>query len=333
MRKYGLLLAATVFAMSCLVECGCGPTEWHDVWQGMRERIAGTSHSWNAFLDLRLPRLIGLLVGGAALSVAGGVTQNLFHNPLASPCILGITAASSLFVVVVLLMGWHLVCPYAIPAAAVGGGLCMLCVVYRLARSQDRVSVNQLILTGIAISTALVALQGAIVYALRDEWHLIQTITEWEAGSVDAISWRQVHMLLPLAIVGLSGCLYYRREIFLMGLGEEEAMNLGVDVQRIRWRLFLHVALLTGAAIASLGIIAFFSLVMPHIARRLPGHPAKAFVPSCLVLGGGMLTVMDALLRISGVHSLSIGNVSAIVGGVFFLALLIRQRRFVAVGG
>lgn len=134
-------------------------------------------------------------------------------------------------------------------------------------------------------------------------------------------------MQLPLTIVGLIGCWKYRHELNLLALGDEEALNLGVDVPKVRWHLFLNVALLTAGAIAAVGIIAFFGLVLPHVLRQLRGCDYRRLIPLCILAGGTFLGLMDNILRLFDVHSLSIGNVSAILGGLFFLALLLGKRR------
>jgi iron complex transport system permease protein len=220
----------------------------------------------------------------------------------------------------------HSTFPYLVPLAAFCGCLLTLLTVYALARQNGQIYLGNLILTGIAVSTFFVSIQGALLYALRDQWQLIQLITEWEAGSTADRNWDHVHMQLPLTLAGLFGCWHYRKEINIMALGEEEALNLGVDVPKVRWRVFLCVALLTGGAIAALGVILFFGLVLPHIARKLFGSNFNTLLPVCISLGALTLLYMDILLRLFDIHALSIGNISAILGGFFFLLILIFNR-------
>ncbi len=315
-----LLLCCMVLTLSY------GDTSWESIWNGVQERWIGVNQEWNPLLDERLPRLIVILCTGASLAVSGAIMQSLFHNPLASPSVLGISCGGSLCVVVVFVMGWHLEYPYAVPMASFLGCLTTLMLVYMMSRIQGGVHVQSLILTGIALSTLLLAIQGAIMYALRDRWQLIQTLTEWESGSTTDRSWKHVHMQLPLTIVGLLGSWLYSREIDILALGEEEAKILGVDVQTVRWRLFLCISLLTGGAIAAVGIIAFFGLVLPHVLRRISGPNARVLIPLCMLAGSTTLLAMDITLRICSLHAFSIGNVSAILGGLFFVILLFGSR-------
>lgn len=299
-----------------------GDVPWTITWEQAIMRVQGISSLWNPLLDERMPRLIVILCTGASLAVSGAVMQALFHNPLASPNILGISCGGGLMVILVFVSGWNLEYPFAVPIAAFLGSLMTLLFVYNLSRSSGEVHLNTLILTGIAVSSLLYAIQAAIMYALRDQWMLIQTLTEWEAGSTVDRNWKHVHMQLPLALIGLFGCWHYRSEIDILALGEDEAKNLGVDVSKVRWRLFLCVALLTGGAIASVGMIAFFGLVLPHLVRYIQGPSNHKLIPLCILVGGTSFCALDLLLRMLEIHVLTIGNVSAILGGIFFLILM-----------
>jgi iron complex transport system permease protein len=314
-----LILLLTLCSVTTLI---VGDTPWNVVWKDALERFNGTSSGWNPLLDERIPRLIVILCTGASLAVAGAVMQSLFHNPLASPNVLGISCGGGLLVVVVFVFGWHLNYPFAIPIAAFIGSLLTLLIVYSLSRSGGEVQINTLILTGIALSSLLFAIQAAILYALRDQWMLIQTLSEWEAGSTVDRNWTHVHMQLPLTLIGIFGCWYYRSEIDILALGEEEAKNLGVDVDVVRWRLFVCVALLTGGAIASVGMIAFFGLVLPHLARYIQGPANHHLIPLCILVGSVSFAGMDLFLRMMEIRALSIGTISAILGGIAFLILM-----------
>ncbi len=315
-----LLLAGAILTLTT----GAIPNE--SVYSGIAARFFANDNTWNPLLDERLPRLIVLICTGASLAVSGAVLQSLFHNPLASPSVLGISCGGCLLVTIVFILDWHFIYPYSVPIAAFFGCLITLLIIYTLSKRSGVVQISTLILTGIAISTLLLAIQGAITYALRDQWELIQTITEWEAGSTTDRNWRHVHMQLPLTIVGLLGCLHYCSEINILALGEEEALNLGVNVKQVRFRLFLFVALLTGGAIASVGIIAFFGLVLPHVVRKICGPDNRQLIPLNIFAGSAALVVMDLFLRIFQIHTFSIGNISAILGGIFFLILLMGIR-------
>ncbi len=325
--SYLIILCLILLILSSILTLIYGETPWEKVWEGFLQRIEGKSNVWNPLLDERIPRLIVLLCTGASLAISGAIMQSMFHNPLAAPSVLGISSGGCLSVVLVFIFDLRFTYPYALPLAAFLGCFITLCLVYSLSRWQEGQHLTNLILTGIAISTLLIAIQGLLLYALRDRWQLIQTITEWEAGSTIDRSWQHVHMQLPLTLVGLWGCWIYREELNILALGEEEAANLGVDVRRIRWRLFLCISLLAGGALAAVGMIAFFGLVLPHIIRRLQGPDHFSLIPLCLVAGAATLTSLDFCLRYFQLHNVSIGNLSAIIGGLFFLVLLFRPQK------
>lgn len=320
------LLFGILFVLCCFLTLYIGDTPFASVWENALQKLKGEHSYWNPLLDERLPRLIVILCTGASLAVSGAVMQSLFQNPLASPSVLGISVGGCLLVVLIFIMQWHVHYPFAVPLAAFSGCLLTLLLVYGLAKRDGQVHMTQLILTGIALSTLFLSIQCTLLYALRDNWQLIQMVTEWEAGSTADRNWKHVHMQLPLTAVGLWGCWHYRREVNILSLGDEDASNLGVDVPKVRWRLFLCVALLTGGAIAALGIIAFLGLVMPHLIRRLQGHDSARLIPLCMLGGAIILALTDSTLRIFEIHALSIGNVSAIFGGLFFLSLLLAKR-------
>lgn len=304
-----------------------GDTSFIKAWEGSLDRIKGLSDQWNPLLDERLPRLIVLLCTGASLAAAGTVTQALFQNPLASPSVLGIPSGGSLLVVMVFILELHYDFPYAIPISAFIGCLGTLLLVYALSRRNGHVEMTNMVLTGIAVSTIVITIQSSIIYAFRDRWHIIQTLTEWEAGSTSDRNWSHVHMQLPLTIFGLLGCWLYSKEINIMAFGDEEAKNLGVEVGKIRWRLFLCVSLLTSGAVAAVGSIAFFGLILPHLIRRFAGPDNRRLIPLSILAGSAVLTTIDVCLRLFNLHAFSIGNISAIIGGFFFLCLLFGNRR------
>lgn len=315
-RTFGIWII--VLIATGLITLLYGPLSWEELWTGQG--------GWHPVLDHRLPRFIVLMATGASLAVSGAIMQALFQNPLASPSVLGISFGGSLLVVVVSALNLHLETPYAIPIAAFTGCVLTMLLVYSLARRRDGTSLPILILTGIAISTLLLAIQSAILYALKDRWQLILSLTEWEAGSTHNLSWKQVHMQVPLTIVGLFGALYYRKTLNILALGDDEAYSLGIDVKRVRFRLILCVALLTGGSLAGLGNIAFFGLILPHVIRNAITLDNYYLIPLALLMGATTLPLFDILLRLFEIYTFTIGNVSAILGGAFFLILLFQNK-------
>jgi iron complex transport system permease protein len=291
--------------------------------QGIWEGAPG----WNPLRDERLPRMIVVGCTGASLAVAGAVTQSLFRNPLATPSVLGLPFGGSFCVVCAFAMGWNVTYPFSIPIAAFCGCIATLFIVTLCSRRRGETEMMTLILNGIAVSMVIMTAQKTLLYMLRDQWSLIQAVTEWEAGSTADRTWNHVHMQLPLTIIGLWVAMRYRSELNILALGEEEAHHLGVEVRRVRWHLFFAAALLTGGAIAAVGLIAFFGLLMPHMFRSLLGPNNEKLLPVCAVGGAALLALMETVLRLTHTHLFTIGNVSALLGAVFFLLLLLGEEK------
>jgi iron complex transport system permease protein len=321
---YLLFLGATLVFSTCLALIG--DTPWTLAWQGALLRLGGES-GWSCLLEERIPRIIVILCSGASLAVSGAVTQSLFQNPLASPSVLGIPFGGSFCVTLVFITGLHYRWPFTIPLAASVGSFLILLIVTRLSTREGRLELPMLILNGIALSTVLITVQKTLLYTLRDHWTLIQTLTEWEAGSTSDRSWLHVQMQLPLTIIGLYGCFSYRRELNILALGDEEAEALGVDVSQIRRHLFLSIALLVGGSLAGMGMIAFFGLLLPHLLRKIWGADMQFLLPLSLLAGAAGLSGLELLLRANNIHILTIGTISSLVGALFFLLLLLEQKK------
>jgi iron complex transport system permease protein len=315
-------LSFALLGISIALALSFGSTPWPLAWQGLLDRFFGQSIEWNAILDERLPRMIVTLSSGASLAVAGVVMQALFHNPLASPSVLGISSGGSLAVIIVLIFGWHIYYPFAIALAAFLGCLTTLLLVYAISMRGGIVHTTTLIVTGIALSTALTAIRSSITYAMKNSWELILVINEWDAGSTFDLTWDHVHLQLPFLIAGLFGSFYYRHELNLLTLGEEDAESLGVNVKKLRWRLFICVALLTAGSLAAVGTIGFFGLILPHMVRYICGPDNAIVIPLSALGGASLLLMLDMILRIMRWHSMSLGNVTAVLGAIFFLILI-----------
>lgn len=281
---------------------------------------------WNPWIHEKIPRFIVTLCTGASLAVSGAVTQSLFQNPLASPSVLGISSGGSLFVIIIYAMNWHLLYPFLVPLSAIVGVLTTLLLVYNLSKSKGTIHLNNVILTGVAISILMMAFQSFVIYFFRNNWHLMQIIAEWESGSTLDRTWDHVNMQLPLTLFGISGCLKYRRELDVLALGYEEAINLGIDVKKIQKKLFFCISLLIGGSLAAVGSIAFFGLVLPHLFRIIFGPSNRLLVPLSIFGGAIVFSTMDLFLRFFEIHNFTLGNVSAIIGGLFFLILLLKSK-------
>lgn len=289
------------------------------------EILQGKSYQWNAILDERLPRWIILSCSGASVAVAGAAMQALFANPLASASSLGISSGGSLFIIIAYTCGLAQLVNVSIPAFSFIGCLGTLTLVYALFRWKGGGTAS-LLLIGVAISTLLSAIESTLLYSIRDDWYLVRTLTEWASASSLDRSWSHVLFQLPLCFIALLGIFYWKREIDILSLGEEQALTLGIDVPTLRWGLFFLISLITGSTLAALGSLPFFGLLLPHAIRSITGPLHSRLLPLSALAGAGMLCLLDWLLRMSGYGVATLGNFCALFGAAGFLFLFFTSK-------
>jgi iron complex transport system permease protein len=275
---------------------------------------------------VRFPRIVMGLAVGAALAVAGAVMQAVFGNPLAEPGVVGVSSGAALGASAAIALGASVLGGPGVALFAFLGGLLATLLVYAVARAGGRTEVVTLLLTGIAVN-AIAQAGIAFVLFIADTASREQ-IVFWQLGSLGGSRWDQVALVAVVAAVGIALALVLARRYDLLALGERNARHLGVDVERLRLVSIVLVALLTGAAVAFTGIIAFVGLVVPHLIRMIIGPAHRGLVLASAVGGGALLVVADLMTRtlVAGAE-LPIGMLTSLVGGPFFFWLLYRQRR------
>lgn len=285
-------------------------------------------------MNLRLTRTaVGALVG-AALSVAGVLVQGLFKNPLASPSVLGASAAAgvggqaALFGFQWVLQGkapsW-LHAEMFVPVGCMAGallGLFLLLVVARFTRD-----LLALLLTGFLLSSLFVSI-GALLTALaQDNWELGRAMVSFTLGDLGGSGERQLTLATPLVAVALVASWFWGRPLDLMLSGEDEARTLGIDVARVRLWTITWTAVLTAAAVSVAGHVAFVGLVVPHALRPLVGVGHRVLIPAAALGGGAFVVACDLLSRmIPGQADLPLGVITGLVGAPVFMVLLVRTQ-------
>ncbi|MFD1881187.1 FecCD family ABC transporter permease [Paracoccus pacificus] len=285
--------------------------------------------------QIRLPRMVAGLAVGASLAVAGTLMQGLFRNPLADPGLLGVSAGASLGAIsaIVLggalpvavqgLMGWHLV-----PVAAFAGGWVAMLTLYAIATRAGRTSVATMLLAGLALAAMISALSGLVVYRANDDQ--LRDLTFWGMGSLAGASWTRLGACLPIMALAAVVAATLPRGLNALALGEAVALHLGTDVQRIKRRAILSAAALAGASVAMAGGIGFVGIVAPHLLRLVIGPDHRYLLPAAGALGGAMLVAADMVSRsIVAPAELPIGILTAVIGGPFFLWILLSNRRVI----
>jgi iron complex transport system permease protein len=330
-----VLVVGGVILSSMIGQLAISPTEV----VGSLLRAAGIPNGWaptDAIIEstlwvVRFPRILMGLAVGAALAVAGAVMQAIFGNPLAEPGVVGVSAGSALGASVGIVLGVGTVWFGALGSSAVAilaflGGLGATLLVYGVSRANGRTEVVTLLLTGIAVN-AFAGAGLAFLLFVADSGGREQ-IVFWQLGSLNGSRWFEVGIVVTVAALGTVTAVLLGRRYDLLALGERNARHLGVNVEALRVGSIVLVALLTAAAVAFCGIIAFVGLVVPHVIRMAIGPSHRPLVVAAAFGGGALLVYSDLLARsvVQGAD-LPIGLLTSLVGGPFFFFLLFRQRR------
>lgn len=285
--------------------------------------------------DIRMPRtLTGALVG-AALAVSGAVMQGLFRNPLADPGLIGVSSGAGFGAVVAIVLGGLLpvallsaVGYYLVPLAAFFGGWVTTVLLYAVATRGGRTSVATMLLAGIALGALTGAITGILVYYATDDQ--LRDLTFWGLGSVAGATWDKLGASAPLIVLCLLVAPFLARALNALALGESAAAHLGIDVQRMKRIAILTVAGSVGASVAVTGGIGFIGIVVPHLLRLLQGPDHKGLLVNSALLGAVFLLLADCLARtVIAPAEMPIGIITAVLGGPFFLWILLRNRAVV----
>ncbi len=277
-------------------------------------------------LSLRLPRVLLAALVGLSLAGAGTVFQGIFRNPLADPYIIGVSAGAALGATIVLVRGISAPAVLgAVPVAAFLGALVVSLAVYRLARRGHDVPVEDLLLAGVAVGAFLAAVISLLQLAGGES---LQRVIFWVMGGFAGRSWIHLAMAAPFGLLGLVLAWLYGRDLNVLQVGEEGALQLGVDVPRVKRVLLACGSLMAAAAVATSGLIGFVGLVTPHLMRLVVGPDHRILLPAAALAGAVTLVLADLIARtIISPAEVPVGVVTALLGAPFFLYLLLRGRR------
>lgn len=312
------LIALVVVGLSLVV----GPA-------GLDDDLLGT------LLRLRGARALGAFVAGGALAAGGAVVQGVFRNPLASPSILGTTAGASFGGQAVLLLHGslagagvlqHVSAEMLLPLGCLAGALGSLGVLLIFVRRDA--DLLTLLLTGFALTSLFLALGSFLTTLAQERYELGRAVVSFTLGGLGGVGWAHVRLAMPLVIGGAIASLLWARPLDLLLSGEDEAASLGVDVRSTRTWTVTWVGVLTAAAVALGGNIAFVGLVVPHALRPFVGVEHRPLVLASFVGGGAFLGACDLLARVLPTTvEAPLGVITGIIGAPVFLYLLMRDRR------
>lgn len=276
------------------------------------------------FFIARLPRALAAALVGGTLAAAGVVFQGLLRNPLATPYTLGVSSGAALGAMLAITFG--AVLPVGgVAVASLAGAMLAVAVVYVLATARHRgLSTTVLLLAGVTLNAFFSALILLVQYA--SDFAEIFRALRWLMGDLDVVSYTPILAALPLIAVAFAAFAWLARPLNLLSLGTDAAGTRGVNVERAQRVAFLGGSLATGAAVSVGGPIGFVGIIVPHLVRLLVGSDHRLVLPASTFFGAAFLVACDALARtVLSPIELPVGIITAVIGGPFFLWLLIRR--------
>lgn len=288
-----------------------------ELWQAILHQ--GSTVNQVIVWDLRLPRVIAALVVGSALGTSGALMQGMLRNGLASPFLLGISAGAGLVAVAMLSLGFL---QLWVPLGAWLGAMGTTLFVYLLARQGSTLSVERLILGGVAVSALFGAIQSALLLTTEDG--RVQAALTWLVGSLNGRGWQEVTIAGPYIFLALAIACFLSSWINLLNLGDDLSIGLGISPLRARSLIGMTAALLAAGAVSIAGLIGFVGLIVPHGVRLLVGTDYRAVIPFSALGGALVLAFADLLSRLGSVE-LPVGIVTAFLGSPVFIWLLYRR--------
>ena len=271
--------------------------------------------------DVRLPRILLAATVGASLAAAGAGYQALLRNPLAEPYLLGISNGAAVGTMIALVFFGAM--EWSRPVMAFAGALGATFVVYRLARGRAGTSPERLILAGVIVTTFL---SSVIVFVttMMDATR-IRSFTFWLLGDLSGSTSQMLTVAVLAALLGVIVLTMNARSLNLMMLGERDAFDLGVEVERVRVTVFLVASLLVGASVASSGSVGYVGLVVPHLVRLSVGSDNRLTIPAASLAGASFVIVADTVARTAiAPRELPVGAITALIGAPLFIYLLRR---------
>ena len=332
-RIYALICLIIVLIIAVLVTSAIGSTHISLYTTGMilidKLPFIELAPSWAAsaetiIIDIRLPRIILAALVGAALSVAGTTYQGLFRNPLADPYLIGVAQGAGLGAVIGFLLpvSWQIA---TIPLLAFAGAIIAVIIVSSIAKVGKSLPMTTLILAGVALGSFLGAITSYLMIASGEKLH---SIVLWLLGTFSIANWLQVIMVLPYILIGIVVIWLFARPLNVMQLDEEQAQQLGINVERVKIILLAAATLITAAAISFCGIIGFVGIIIPHAIRLIWGPDHRFLLPLSTVAGAIFLVLADTAARtILAPTEIPIGVITAFIGAPFFLYLLRQKKR------
>ena len=273
-------------------------------------------------LNLRLLRILLGIVAGSGLAVSGIVLQAILRNSLAEPYLLGTSSGAGLGAVIAIMIG---ISGIHLPLAAFIGAILSIILVYNLAKQNNRIPEQSLILSGVIVSVALSAIIVFLISISGNE--ALHGITWWLWGSLQVYDFKLLFIVSLIVFFGVAVIYIFSQDLNAISVGEEEAIHLGIDIEFVKKILILITSLITASLVCICGIIGFVGLIIPHMMRLIVGPNHKILIPSTCLAAAIFMVVCDTISRtLLPPLEIPIGVITAIFGAPTFIFLLKRKQ-------
>lgn len=273
-------------------------------------------------LNLRLFRILMGIVAGSGLAVSGIVLQAILKNPLAEPYLLGTSSGAGLGAVIAIIIG---VSRIYLPLAAFMGAILSIILVYNLAKQNNRIPQQSLILSGVIVSVALSAIIVFLISVSGNE--ALHGVTWWLWGSFQVYDFKLLFVVSFVVFFGVAAIYIFSQDLNAISIGEEEAIHLGIDIETVKKILILITSLITASLVSICGIIGFVGLMVPHIMRLIVGPNHKILIPTTVLAATIFMVVCDTISRtLFPPLEIPIGVITALLGAPTFIVLLKRRQ-------
>jgi len=311
----GILILIVTFLVALVF--GAADITVKDVWLALTSKMS--SEKISIIRDIRLPREVGAVFVGAALSVSGAIMQGMTRNPLAEPGLLGLTAGANAALAITIVFTPSTNYFGLMIACFIGAAAGALMVFGIGALQKGGFSPFRLVLAGAAVSAFLFAIaEGVGIY-----YKVSKDVSMWTAGGLIGTSWTQLQVIVPFILLGLLISLFLSKQLTILSLSDEVAVGLGQKTTQIKAALFIIIILLAGASVALVGNMAFIGLMVPHMVRPLVGTDYRLILPMSAIFGAAFMLLADTLGRtINSPFETPIAAIIAIMGLPFFLLIV-----------
>lgn len=318
-----VLVGLSLFAL-CVGHYGQTPLETIQI---LLSRILPIEPTWTdnavtVVMTVRLPRICGAVLVGAALSLAGATYQSIFKNPLVSPDLLGVSSGASVGAAITILIGLS---AGATQVGALLGGLLAVLITVTIPKLMRNHSTLMLVLAGIIVQGFMSAAMGLIKFVADPEAELAE-ITYWQMGRLSNVMSSDVLVVFPAIAAASAVLIAIRWQINVLSMGDTEAEALGVNVRALRGVAVLCATVITACSVCISGVISWVGLIIPHMCRMLVGPDNTKMMPMSILVGASFMLAVDTVCRTLTTSEIPLSIITGFAGAPLYAWLLFRQR-------